>query len=148
MSRRAWVLFAAMAVIWGIPYLFIKIAVVEVSPPALAGMRTLLAALILLPLAWRQGALRPALAKWPYVVAFGVMDRILRAFEQLAEPGEAGGDTGPVDRTAAGRRYDLLEFAAHGRASVRPGTGAANRLGRIGRLCQWESASSTVVRKS
>ncbi len=74
MSRRAWVLFAAMAVIWGIPYLFIKIAVVEVSPPALAGMRTLLAALILLPLAWRQGALRPALAKWPYVVAFGVME--------------------------------------------------------------------------
>ena len=74
MSSRAWGLFAAMAVIWGIPYLFIKIAVVEISPPALAGMRTLLAALILLPLAWRQGAVRPALAKWPYVVAFGVME--------------------------------------------------------------------------
>ena len=74
MSRRAWVLFAAMAVIWGIPYLFIKIAVVEVSPAALAGMRTLLAALVLLPLAARAGALRPALRAWPYVAAFGVLE--------------------------------------------------------------------------
>jgi drug/metabolite transporter (DMT)-like permease len=74
MTSRAWTLFAAMAVIWGIPYLFIKIAVVEISPAALAGMRTLLAALILLPLAWRQGAVRPALKKWPYVVAFGVLE--------------------------------------------------------------------------
>ncbi len=74
MTSRAWTLFAAMAVIWGIPYLFIKIAVVEISPAALAGMRTLLAALILLPLAWRQGAVRPALRKWPYVVAFGVLE--------------------------------------------------------------------------
>ena len=74
MTSRAWTLFAAMAVIWGIPYLFIKIAVVEVSPPALAGMRTLLAALILLPLAWRQGAVRPALRKWPYVAAFGILE--------------------------------------------------------------------------
>lgn len=74
MTRRAWVLFGAMAVIWGIPYLFIKIAVVEVSPAALAGMRTLLAALVLLPLAARAGALRPALRSWPYVLAFGVLE--------------------------------------------------------------------------
>lgn len=74
MTRRAWVLFGAMAVIWGIPYLFIKIAVVEVSPAALAGMRTLLAALVLLPLAARAGALRPALRSWRYVAAFGVLE--------------------------------------------------------------------------
>jgi drug/metabolite transporter (DMT)-like permease len=74
MSRRAWTLFAAMAVIWGIPYLFIKIAVVEMSPVAIAGWRTLLGAAILLPLAARQGALRPALRAWPYVVAFGLME--------------------------------------------------------------------------
>jgi len=74
MSQRAWVLFAAMAVIWGIPYLFIKVAVEEIHPAALAGMRTLLAALILLPLAWRAGAIRPALRHWPYVAAFGVLE--------------------------------------------------------------------------
>ena len=74
MSRRAWTLFAAMGVIWGIPYLFIKIAVAELSPVTIAGWRTLLAALILLPLAARSGALRPALRAWPFVVAFGLME--------------------------------------------------------------------------
>ena len=27
MSRRAWVLFAAVSVVWGVPYFFIKVAV-------------------------------------------------------------------------------------------------------------------------
>ncbi len=74
MTRRAWALFAAMSVIWGIPYLFIKIAVVEVSPVAVAGWRTLLAAAILLPIAARSRALGPALRAWPYVVAFGLIE--------------------------------------------------------------------------
>jgi drug/metabolite transporter (DMT)-like permease len=77
MTRRGWALFAAMAVIWGIPYLFIKIAVVEVSPVAVAGWRTLLAAAILLPIAARSRALRPALRAWPFVVAFGLMEMAL-----------------------------------------------------------------------
>jgi len=77
MSKRAWTLFAAMAVIWGIPYLFIKIAVVEMSPVSIAGWRTLLGAAILLPLAARQGALRPALRAWPFVVAFGLLEMAL-----------------------------------------------------------------------
>jgi drug/metabolite transporter (DMT)-like permease len=74
MTRRGWTLFTAMAVIWGIPYLFIKIAVVELSPVSVAGWRTVIAAAILLPLAARQGALRPALRAWPYVVAFGLLE--------------------------------------------------------------------------
>jgi drug/metabolite transporter (DMT)-like permease len=74
MTRRAWLLFAAMSVIWGIPYLFIKIAVVELSPVTIAGLRTLLGGLILLPLAMRSGALRAALRAWPFVVAFGVIE--------------------------------------------------------------------------
>jgi drug/metabolite transporter (DMT)-like permease len=63
-----------MGVIWGIPYLFIKIAVVELSPVSVAGWRTLIAVVILVPLAARQGALRPALRAWPYVVAFGLLE--------------------------------------------------------------------------
>ena len=35
MTRRGWALFAAMAVIWGIPYLLIKIAVGELTPAGL-----------------------------------------------------------------------------------------------------------------
>lgn len=74
LTQTAWVLFAAMSVIWGIPYLFIKVAVAELSPAAVAGCRTLLAALVLLPLAARQDALRPAFRAWPWVVAFGLLE--------------------------------------------------------------------------
>jgi hypothetical protein len=58
-STRGWVLFAAMCVIWGIPYLMIRVAVREVSPSALVLFRTAIAALILLPLAVRRGELAP-----------------------------------------------------------------------------------------
>jgi drug/metabolite transporter (DMT)-like permease len=75
MTRQAWVLFAAMSVIWGIPYLLIKVAVAELSPAAVAGSRTLLAAVILLPLAVHQGALRPVLRHWKWVVAFALLER-------------------------------------------------------------------------
>ena len=74
MTRAAWLLFAAMSVIWGIPYLFIKIAVGELSPAAVAGSRTLLAALVLIPLAARQGVLRPAARAWRWVAAFGLLE--------------------------------------------------------------------------
>ena len=95
MTRRAWLLFAAMSVIWGIPYLFIKIAVVELSPVTIAGLRTLLGAAVLLPLAARAGAIRPALAAWPYVMAFGLMEMavpwvLLGHAEQRVPSGFAG----------------------------------------------------------
>jgi drug/metabolite transporter (DMT)-like permease len=58
-SGRGWALFAAMCVIWGIPYLMIRVAVREVSPSALVLFRTALAALLLLPLATARGELAP-----------------------------------------------------------------------------------------
>ena len=70
MSRRALVLFALMSVIWGIPYLFIRIAVAEVSPAFLVLARTALAAAILLPVALARIDLRPVLARWRWVAAF------------------------------------------------------------------------------
>ena len=73
MSRRGLLLFAAMCVIWGIPYLFIRIAVGELSPPALVFFRTALAALILLPFAVSPDGLRAAAARWlPLLVFAGV----------------------------------------------------------------------------
>ena len=71
---RAWVLFGAMAVLWGIPYLFIKEAVDSYSPAAIVAGRTLLGALLLLPFALRQRALRPALSKIGWVLAFGAIE--------------------------------------------------------------------------
>jgi drug/metabolite transporter (DMT)-like permease len=60
-SQRAWLLFGAMCVIWGIPYLLIRVAVREVSPEFLVLARTGLAALLLVPIAAFRGELRPLL---------------------------------------------------------------------------------------
>lgn len=74
MSRRGWILFAVMAVLWGIPYLFIKEAVDTFTPFAVVAGRTLGGALLLLPFAIRSKALRPALKHWPWVRAFGAIE--------------------------------------------------------------------------
>jgi drug/metabolite transporter (DMT)-like permease len=56
-SWRAWIVFVALGIIWGIPYFFIKLAVEELSPFVVAFGRIVLAALVLLPIAWHRGAL-------------------------------------------------------------------------------------------
>lgn len=73
-GRRGWVLFAVMAFVWGITYLFIKEAVASYSPPAVVAGRTLLGAAVLLPFALRQGALRAAWKHWPWILAFGLVE--------------------------------------------------------------------------
>jgi drug/metabolite transporter (DMT)-like permease len=70
MSRRGWVLFASMCVIWGIPYLLIRVAVRDLTPATLVLARTLVAAAILLPLALRRDELRPLLRHWPALAVF------------------------------------------------------------------------------
>jgi drug/metabolite transporter (DMT)-like permease len=58
-SARAWTLFAAVSVVWGVPYFFIKVAVDADVPPAfVAWSRIALAAALLLPIAAHRGALR------------------------------------------------------------------------------------------
>ncbi len=74
MSRRGWALFAAMSVLWGIPYLLIKVAVRELDPVVLVTARTGIGALVLLPFALTRGALRPALARWRAVLVFTVFE--------------------------------------------------------------------------
>jgi drug/metabolite transporter (DMT)-like permease len=64
-SARGWALFAAISVIWGMPYLFIKIAVDDdLTPGFVAWSRVTLAALVLLPLALRSRALRGLPLAW------------------------------------------------------------------------------------
>jgi drug/metabolite transporter (DMT)-like permease len=68
------VLFALMSVIWGIPYLFIRIAVAEVSPAFLVLARTAIAAAILLPIALVRVDLRPIIARWRWLAAFAAIE--------------------------------------------------------------------------
>lgn len=57
MTARGWFLFSLMGVVWGIPYLMIKVAVDGVSPSMVVFTRCAVGAALLLPFAIRQGAL-------------------------------------------------------------------------------------------
>jgi len=73
-TREGWILFALMGVIWGLPYLFIKVAVEYLSPPVVVFGRTSIAAVPLLVFALRTGAVRPALAHWRPILAFAALE--------------------------------------------------------------------------
>ena len=74
MISRGWILFAAMCVIWGIPYLLIKVAVEDVSPSMLVLARTSIAALLLLPIAALRDEVRPVLRRWRVVAVFAAIE--------------------------------------------------------------------------
>jgi drug/metabolite transporter (DMT)-like permease len=74
LSARGWVLFAAMAVIWGIPYLLIKVAVAEISPAAVVFGRTALGAALLLPVAAARGDLAPLRRHWKIVLLYTAVE--------------------------------------------------------------------------
>jgi drug/metabolite transporter (DMT)-like permease len=73
-TRRGAALFAAMCVIWGIPYLLIRVAVRDLSPSMLVLSRTSLAALLLLPIAAARGQLRPLLPSWRPLLLFTAIE--------------------------------------------------------------------------
>lgn len=117
---RAWLLFAAMAVLWGMPYLFIKQAVESYSPAGMVAGRTLIGALLLLPFALRQGALRPALAKWPWVLAFAALEMgaaflLLGHAEQTLPSGLTGLLVATVPLFAA-----IIAFSIGDRTALKP----------------------------
>ncbi len=75
MSARAWLLFAAVSVIWGVPYLFIKLAIDGGMPPvSIAWARVVLAAVALLAVAWRAGSLASLRGRWVWLAVFAVVE--------------------------------------------------------------------------
>lgn len=74
MSKRGWALFAVMSVVWGLPYLMIKVAVTGVPVPVLVFARTAIAAAILLPLALRGGRLAGIHRHWRPLLAFAALE--------------------------------------------------------------------------
>jgi len=119
-GTRGWLLFAAMAVLWGMPYLFIKQAVDSYSPASVVVGRTLLAALVLLPFALRQKALRPAFAKIGWVLAFAAIEiagpfLLLAHAEQTLPSGLTGLLVATVPLFAA-----VIAFTGGDRAILKP----------------------------
>jgi drug/metabolite transporter (DMT)-like permease len=94
MTWRVGLTFATLCVVWGLPYFFIKIAVTEVAPVDVAWARIALGAAILLPLAWKRGAL----------AAIGLHKRAVCAFA-FAEL------VGPFVLIAVGERWVASSFA-------------------------------------
>ena len=76
MSSRGWLLFVAMSIIWGIPYLMIKVAVEEVSVPVLVLARTAVGAAVLLPLALSREAWVAIRKHWKPLLAFAFFEII------------------------------------------------------------------------
>ena len=75
MTARGWFLFSLMGVVWGIPYLMIKVAVDEVSPSGVVFARCAVGALLLLPFALsRKSLARNLRAHWKPMPAFAVIE--------------------------------------------------------------------------
>lgn len=77
MSRRGWALFGAMSVIWGIPYLLIKVAVGGVPVPVLVLARVGIGAALLLPLAMRRRQLAALRPHWRWLAVFAAVEIIV-----------------------------------------------------------------------
>jgi drug/metabolite transporter (DMT)-like permease len=74
MSRRGWLLFSAMSVIWGIPYLLIKIAVAELAPATLVLARVAIGVVVLLPITVRRRELVAVLRHWRPLITYTVVE--------------------------------------------------------------------------
>jgi len=123
-TQRALVLFALMSIIWGIPYLFIRIAVTEITPATMVLWRTLIAAAILLPIALFRSDLRPVLARWRWVVAFAAVE--------IAIPWVALGSAEQhISSSLAGLLIAGVPLVG---AAIALTTGGADRFGAVGLL--------------
>ncbi len=74
MSRRGVILFLSLGLIWGLPYLLIKVSVEYLSPEVIIFLRVFLAAIILLPIVIKRGYLRQLKGHWKWVFIFAIVE--------------------------------------------------------------------------
>ncbi len=74
MSRRGVILFLSLGLIWGLPYLLIKVSVEYLSPEVIVFLRVFLAAIILLPIVIKRGYLRQLKGHWKWVFIFAIVE--------------------------------------------------------------------------
>ena len=77
MSWRVWLVFLVLCLFWGIPYFFIKLALEDLSPVCVAWTRITLAAVVLVPIAWKRGLLQPVLRHKVAVTAFALAELVV-----------------------------------------------------------------------
>jgi len=74
MSRRGWALFISLGVIWGLPYLLIKVGVESLSPFVVVFARLFIGAAIMMPIAYFTGQLRKLKGHWRWVFIFAIVE--------------------------------------------------------------------------
>ncbi len=80
MSRKSALIFALVGIVWGVPYLFIKVAVDETNgyPPVIVVFgRVFIGALILIPLAIRDKSIFAALKGIKYVAFYALLEMVI-----------------------------------------------------------------------
>jgi drug/metabolite transporter (DMT)-like permease len=95
MSRRALLMFLIAGTAWGMPYLFIKIAVEDFSTWTIVFVRVVIGAAVLIPIAIKRDVWKPALKAWPWVLAYAVLEMVVPWFliteaERVINSGLAG----------------------------------------------------------
>ena len=76
MSKAGWGRFLLLGLLWGIPYLFLKVAVEEISPSVIVFSRVLIGGLICLPIALRGSKLKVASNYWPFLILYSITEMI------------------------------------------------------------------------
>jgi drug/metabolite transporter (DMT)-like permease len=95
MSKKGLILFLIAGTAWGMPYLFIRIAVEDFSTWTIVFARVVIGAAVLIPIAMKRNVLKPALKAWPYVLAYAVIEMVFPWFliteaERVINSGLAG----------------------------------------------------------
>lgn len=135
MNPRALWLFLALGVVWGIPYLLIRVAVDDIPPVLVAFGRTLIGALLLLPVAAARGALLPALRRWKPLLAFTLAEIALPWWLLgYAETRINSSTTGLLIATVPVLAAGLLAFSGHEALRGRRAMGLAMGLAGVAAL--------------
>jgi drug/metabolite transporter (DMT)-like permease len=76
MTRKSWIQFAFVGLLWGIPYLLMKVAVADIPPPLIVAGRTFIGAMILIPISVRQGSFMNAVRGIKYVLPYAFLEMV------------------------------------------------------------------------
>lgn len=76
MSKAGWGRFLLLGLLWGMPYLFLKVAVEEISPSVIVFSRVLIGGLICLPIALKGSKLKVARKYWPFLILYSITEMV------------------------------------------------------------------------
>jgi drug/metabolite transporter (DMT)-like permease len=74
MTRRAWLYFALVTLLWGIPYFFIKVALRDLEPPVVVFVRVAIGALVLVPVVVATSSFRALQGRIMALAGFGLLE--------------------------------------------------------------------------